>query len=133
MVVLAALQFRLLGSHLGRVLRAVRDDDVAARSYGIGLDRYKALAFAVGSFAAGMSGAHHRALYSYINHETFNAQLSILALTIVILGGMGNVTGAIVGAVLLVGLPEVFRVAAEYRVLIYGLVCCCWSASGRRA
>ncbi len=122
MVVLAALQFRLLGSHLGRVLRAVRDDDVAARSYGIGLDRYKALAFAVGSFAAGVSGAITAHIYSYINHETFNAQLSILALTIVILGGMGNVTGAIVGSVLLVGLPEVFRVAAEYRVLIYGLV-----------
>jgi branched-chain amino acid transport system permease protein len=122
LVVLAALQFRLLGSHLGRVLRAVRDDDVAARSYGIGLNRYKALAFAVGSFAAGISGGITSHIYSYINHETFNAQLSILALTIVILGGMGNVTGAIVGSVLLVGLPEVFRVAAEYRVLIYGLV-----------
>jgi branched-chain amino acid transport system permease protein len=122
LVVLAALQFRLLSSHLGRVLRAVRDDDVAARSYGIGLNRYKALAFAVGSFAAGISGGITSHLYSYINHETFNAQLSILALTIVILGGMGNVTGAIVGSVLLVGLPEVFRVAAEYRVLIYGLV-----------
>ncbi|HEY2872356.1 MAG TPA: ABC transporter permease, partial [Reyranella sp.] len=122
LVVLAALQFRLLGSHLGRVLRAVRDDDVAARSYGIGLNRYKALAFAFGSFAAGISGGITSHLYSYINHETFNAQLSILALTIVILGGMGNVTGAIVGSVLLVGLPEVFRVAAEYRVLIYGLV-----------
>ena len=122
LVVLAALQFRLLRSHLGRVLRAVRDDDVAARSYGIGLDRYKGLAFAVGSFAAGVSGAITSHLYSYINHETFNAQLSILALTIVILGGMGNVIGAIVGAVLLVGLPEVFRVAAEYRVLIYGIV-----------
>lgn len=122
LVVLAALQFRLLSSHLGRVLRAVRDDDVAARSYGIGLNRYKALAFAVGSFAAGISGGITSHLYSYINHETFNAQLSILALTIVILGGMGNVTGAIVGSVLLVGLPEVFRVAAEYRMLIYGLV-----------
>ncbi len=122
MVVLAALQFRLLRSHLGRVLRAVRDDDVAARSYGIGLNRYKALAFAIGSFAAGISGGITAHIYSYINHETFNAQLSILALTIVILGGMGNVAGAIVGSVLLVGLPEVFRVAAEYRVLIYGLV-----------
>jgi len=122
LVILAALQFRLLGSHLGRVMRAVRDDDVAARSYGIGLDRYKALAFAIGSFAAGISGGITSHLYSYINHETFNSQLSILALTIVILGGMGNVTGAIVGSVLLVGLPEVFRVAAEYRVLIYGLV-----------
>jgi branched-chain amino acid transport system permease protein len=122
LAILAALQFRLLGSHLGRVMRAVRDDDVAARSYGIGLDRYKALAFAIGSFAAGISGGITSHLYSYINHETFNSQLSILALTIVILGGMGNVTGAIVGSVLLVGLPEVFRVAAEYRVLIYGLV-----------
>jgi branched-chain amino acid transport system permease protein len=122
LVVLAALQFRLLGSHLGRVLRAVRDDDIAARSYGIRLDRYKALAFAVGSFAAGVSGAITAHLYSYINHETFNSQLSILALTIVILGGMGNVMGAIAGSILLIGLPEVFRIAAEYRVLIYGLV-----------
>jgi branched-chain amino acid transport system permease protein len=122
LVVLVLLQFRLLGSHLGRVLRAVRDDDVAARSYGIRLDRYKALAFAFGSFAAGISGGITAHLYSYINHETFNAQLSILALTIVILGGMGNVLGAIVGSVLLIGLPEVFRVAAEYRVLIYGIV-----------
>ncbi len=122
LVVLAALQFRLLGSHLGRVLRAVRDDDIAARSYGIRLDRYKALAFAVGSFAAGVSGAITAHLYSYINHETFNSQLSILALTIVILGGMGNVMGAISGSILLIGLPEVFRIAAEYRVLIYGLV-----------
>lgn len=122
LVVLAALQFRLLGSHLGRTLRALRDDDVAARSYGIRLGRYKALAFAVGSFAAGISGGVTSHIYSYINHETFNSQLSILALTIVILGGMGNVTGAILGSVLLIGLPEVFRVAAEYRVLIYGLV-----------
>ena len=122
LVVLVLLQFRLLGSHLGRVMRAVRDDDVAARSYGIRLDRYKALAFAFGSFAAGISGGITAHLYSYINHETFNAQLSILALTIVILGGMGNVTGAVVGSVLLIGLPEVFRVAAEYRVLIYGVV-----------
>ena len=122
LVVLAALQFRLLRSHLGRVLRAVRDDDVAARSYGVGLDRYKALAFIVGGFVAGVSGGITSHIYSYINHETFNSQLSILALTIVILGGMGNVTGAIVGSVMLVGLPEVFRVAAEYRVLIYGIV-----------
>ena len=49
-------------------------------------------------------------------------QISVLALTIVILGGMGNVAGAVVGSVLLIGLPEVFRIAAEYRVLIYGIV-----------
>jgi len=122
LVLLAALQFRLLGSHLGRSFRAIRDDDVAARVYGLGLDRYKSLAFIFGGFAAGISGAIAAHLYSYINHETFNTQQSILALTIVILGGLGNVVGAIVGAVALVGLPEIFRVAAEYRILIYGVV-----------
>ena len=122
LVVLALLQLRLLSSHLGRTFRAVRDDDVAARSYGIHLARYKMLAFVFGGFFAGISGAVTSHLYSYINHETFNNQLSMLALTIVILGGMGNVVGAIVGSVLLIGLPEIFRVAAEYRVLIYGIV-----------
>ena len=120
-LVLALLQTRLLGSHLGRTLRAIRDDDVAARSYGISLNRYKGLAFAFGGFGAGISGGITAHLYSYINFETFNAQLSLLALTMVILGGLGNVAGAILGAVALVSLPELFRVTAEYRVLIYGL------------
>lgn len=122
MVVLALLQGRLLGSHLGRSFRAIRDDDIAARAYGLSLNRYKSLAFIFGGFAAGISGGIAAHLYSYINHETFNTQQSILALTVVILGGLGNVVGAIVGSVALVGLPELFRIAAEYRILIYGIV-----------
>lgn len=122
MVVLALLQGRLLGSHLGRSFRAIRDDDIAARAYGLSLNRYKSLAFIFGGFAAGISGGIAAHLYSYINHETFNTQQSILALTVVILGGLGNVVGAILGSVALVGLPEVFRIAAEYRILIYGIV-----------
>jgi branched-chain amino acid transport system permease protein len=118
---LALLQTRFLSSHFGRTLRAVREDEVAARTYGVRVDRYKALAFAFGGFGAGVSGAISAHLYSYINHQTFDAQLSLLALTMVILGGMGNVVGAILGAVALVGLPELFRVTAEYRILIYGL------------
>ena len=122
MVLLALLQVRLLDSHIGRSFRAIRDDDVAARAYGLSLNRYKSLAFIFGGFAAGVSGGIAAHLYSYINHETFNTQQSILALTIVILGGLGNIVGAIVGSVALVGLPEVFRIAAEYRILIYGIV-----------
>jgi len=57
LIILALLQYRLLGSHLGRTLRAIRDDDVAARSYGIGLDRYKSLAFGIAGFSAGIAGA----------------------------------------------------------------------------
>jgi branched-chain amino acid transport system permease protein len=122
LLLLALLQGRLLGSHLGRTLRALRDDDVAARTYGIGLNRYKGLAFAVSGFAAGISGAITAHMYSYINHETFNIQIAVLAVTMIILGGMGNILGAIVGAVALISLPELFRGAAEYRMLIYGVV-----------
>lgn len=121
LVSLALLQVRLVSSHLGRAFRAIRDDDVAARAYGISLNRYKGIAFAVGGFAAGISGAVTAHLYSYINYETFTSQISILALTMVILGGLGNITGAIVGAVALIGLPELFRATAEWRMLIYGI------------
>jgi branched-chain amino acid transport system permease protein len=121
LIALALLHWRLLGSHLGRTFRAIREDDVAARAYGISLDRYKGLAFAYAGFAAGISGGMTAHMYSYINHETFTSQISVLALTMVILGGMGNVLGAIIGAVALVSLPELFRGAAEYRMLIYGV------------
>jgi len=115
-------QSRLLGSHLGRTFRALRDDDVAARAFGVRPGRYKAIGFAIGGFLAGIAGAITAHVYTYINHESFTAQISILALTMVILGGLGNLTGAVVGAVVLVVLPELFRFTAEYRILVYGLV-----------
>ena len=122
LIVLALLQLRLLRSHLGRTWRAVREDDVAARAYGVRPNRYKALAFAWGGFAAGIAGGIAAHLYSYINYQTFDSQVSILGLTMVILGGLGNVAGAIIGAAALIGLPELFRFAAEYRMLVYGVV-----------
>lgn len=121
LLLLAGFQYRLQSSHLGRTMRAMRDDDVAARSYGVALDRYKSIAFAVAGFSAGIAGAILAHVYSYINHETFTSQVSLLALTMVILGGLGNISGGVLGAILLVGLPEVFRFAQEYRMLIYGL------------
>ena len=98
------------------------DDDVGGRAFGVRPGRYKGMGFAVSGLLAGMSGAVTASIYSYINHETFTAQVSILALTMVILGGMGNLVGAIVGAVALIGLPELFRFTAEYRILAYGIV-----------
>ena len=122
LVLLALVQTRLLRSHLGRTFRAIRDDDVAARAYGVSLGRYKGIAFAFAGFGAGVSGAIAAHQYSYINNETFTSTVSISALTMVILGGMGNVLGAVLGAVALTALPELFRGTAEYRMLIYGVV-----------
>ena len=118
----ALFQWRLVRSHLGRTWRAIREDDVAAQAFGINLNRYKAAAFAASAFVAGASGAFTGHMYSYINHETFTSSTGILALTMVILGGMGNMLGAVVGAVVLTALPEVFRGLAEYRYLLYGIV-----------
>ncbi len=120
-LLLTALQWQLLRSPLGRTWRAIREDDVAAQAYGINLNRYKALAFAASAFIAGISGAFTGHMYTYINHETFTNTTSILALTMVILGGMGNMLGALVGSVVLTVLPELFRGLADYRYIFYGL------------
>lgn len=116
----ALLQWRLLGSTLGRAWRMLREDDLAAQAFGVNLNRYKALAFFVAAGIAGLSGAFSAHMYSYINHQTFPAALSILALIAAILGGLGNITGAILGALILTLLPEALRGLAEYRYLFYG-------------
>jgi branched-chain amino acid transport system permease protein len=118
---LALMQGRFLASHLGRTWRAIREDDIAAQTYGVSINRYKALAFVVAGFIGGIGGAISAHLFTYINHETFNWQTSLIALTIVIAGGMGNVVGAILASVVIVRLPELFRVAADFRLLFYGL------------
>ncbi|MCL6512115.1 MAG: ABC transporter permease [Anaerolineae bacterium] len=122
LAIAALFQWRLMQSHLGRTWRAMREDDVAARAFGISLNRYKALAFIASGLVAGLSGAFTAHMYSYINNETFAATTSILGLTMVILGGMGNLAGAVVGAIALTALPEVFRPLADARYLIYGIV-----------
>lgn len=123
-VLLATLviYIRLDRSHLGRTFRAIREDAVAAQSYGISLNRYKGLAFALSGFSAGLSGAITTHMYSYINHETFGNTISILGLTMAILGGMGNALGAVLGAVLLISAPELLRFLGDSRMLVYGLV-----------
>ncbi len=112
---------RIQTSFIGRRFRAIRDDQTAARSFGIRPARYKAVAFALSGFAAGLAGALTAHQYSYVNHETFNAATSTLLLTMVIVGGLGNLWGAILGTVLLTAGVESLRVVSEYRWILYGL------------
>jgi branched-chain amino acid transport system permease protein len=109
-------------SPFGRTIRALREDESAARSLGVHPRRYKATAFAIGAFFAGLAGALTAHLFTYISYETFGSSVSILGITMVILGGLGNFWGAILGALILSGLPELLRFAAEYRYLVYGLL-----------
>lgn len=121
LLLVSLLQWQLMRSPLGRTWRALRDDEVAAQAFGVELNRYKTLVFLVSAFIAGLSGAVTGHMYTYISHETFTNTTSILVLTMVILGGMGNLLGAVIGAVALTVLPELFRGLADYRYLIYGL------------
>ncbi|WP_370302859.1 ABC transporter permease [Pseudooceanicola sp.] len=120
-VVAGLLQARLLNSHLGRTWRAIREDTVAAETYGVASNYYKGLAFGFAGFIAGIGGAVTAHQFSFIDYNTFNLLISVLILTIAILGGLGNITGAVLGAVLVAALPEMFRVLAEYRMMFYGV------------
>jgi branched-chain amino acid transport system permease protein len=106
---------------MDRTLRALRNMR-SRRAHGVSIARYKALAFGFAGFGAGVSGAISARLYTYLNNHTFDSQLSLLAVMMAIRGGMGNILGAILGALAPVGSPEAFRFAAECRILIYGLV-----------
>ena len=118
----AALVWRLQRSQLGLAWRGVRDDEVAARSVGVDLASSKALAFAVGAFLSGLAGSLLAHQFTYIAPDTFGFQVSLLALTVVVLGGMSNILGAILAAAVLVGAPELFRPLQDVRILAYGLI-----------
>lgn len=119
-VLAALLVARLGGSRLGRIWAAVREDEIAAASSGIQATAYKSLAFGIGSAIAGFAGALYASQLTYIEPAQFGISLSVLAVTIVVLGGMRAPIGAFIGAAVLVAIPEVFRQFADWRLLFYG-------------
>jgi branched-chain amino acid transport system permease protein len=121
LIVCIALVTRLQGSQLGLAWRAIREDDTAASASGVDVSAYKALAFALGGGIAGVAGSLLAHQYLYVSPDVFDISLSVLALTIVVLGGMGNPLGTVLGAIVLVGLPELFRPLHDYRLLACGV------------
>lgn len=114
--------YRLRHSRFGRALNYLREDPVAAAGSGINTTRYKLIAFVVGAVWAGMTGTIYAAKMSIISPESFSFWESVILFMIVILGGAGNMAGVILGAFLVIGLPEVFRGFADARLLIFGLL-----------
>lgn len=118
----AGLAFALQHSHLGRIWRSIREDEIAAQSFGVNGSHYKSLAFALGALMAGLGGSLLAHQYTFISPDVFDVPISILAFTIVVLGGMSNILGAIVGTAVLVGGPELFRPLHDVRMLGYGVL-----------
>ncbi len=113
---------RLEQSRFGRALNYLREDPVAAEGSGVNTDRYKLMAFALGAAWAGMTGNLYAAKMTIISPESFSFWESVLLFLIVILGGSGSIPGVLLGAFLVVGLPELFRGFASARMLVFGLV-----------
>jgi branched-chain amino acid transport system permease protein len=116
----AGLVAALLASRFGRAVEAVRDDRLAAEASGIGVTGVRVAAFAVGAGLAGLSGAMFAYYIGFVGPTNFDVQQSLLIFEMAIIGGLGSVRGAVLGAVLLIALPEVFRPLQDYRLGLGG-------------
>ncbi|WP_119460205.1 branched-chain amino acid ABC transporter permease [Rhodospirillaceae bacterium SYSU D60014] len=113
---------RLHHSRIGLAWNALRTDELAARCQGINVTWYKVLAFAVDAFMAAFAGTIYAFYIGYISPDNFTFLVSVTIMTMVIVGGMDNIFGVILGAFLLTVLPEKFRVFSDYRLLLYGVI-----------
>src|SRR5690349_7569627 len=117
------VNIRLQNSRLGRAWEASREDEVAAKAMGINTRNVKLLAFAMGASFGGIAGGIFSATQQFVSPESFGLFESIIVLAMVVLGGMGNIPGVILGAILLTLLPEVLRYTMEpLQMALFGRV-----------
>ena len=112
----------LVRSTHGRAFLSVREDEVAAEAMGINTTYYKVYAFVIGAFFAGIAGGLFGHYLMYLHTNSFTFMRSIEVIIMVVLGGMGSITGSILAAIILTILPEFLRVVKDYRMVIYSLI-----------
>jgi len=112
----------LVHSRSGRAIMSTRDNRIASESVGINVTKYKLLAFTVSAALAGVAGVLYSHNISMLKVSVFDYNMSILVLVYVVLGGIGNLRGSVIAAVVLYALPELLRGFANYRMLIYAVV-----------
>jgi len=113
---------RLYRSKIGLAWNAIRDDEIAAQCQGIDIIHFKIMAFYTNAFFDGLAGAIYAFNVGYISPENFTFWISVIVVTMVIVGGMGNTTGVIFAAVLMTLLPEKFQAVTTYRIWVFALV-----------
>ena len=118
--VAAYFAWRLENSRLGRAWMAIRDDEDVAQALGINLVKAKLLAYGLGAAFAGLAGSIFAVMLTSVYPSSFQLLISINVLALIIVGGMGSLPGVALGAVALVGLPELLREFGEFRFLFYG-------------
>ncbi|MEI6723030.1 MAG: ABC transporter ATP-binding protein [Betaproteobacteria bacterium] len=113
LVAVIVINLRLQNSRIGRAWEAVREDETAARAMGIDTTKIKLLAFAMGASFGGVAGGMFAAIQGFISPESFVFVESVMVVSMVVLGGMGNIRGVILGAMLLSFVPEILRYTVE--------------------
>ena len=121
-LIVAIGAFRLKASRIGRGWEALREDELAAEAMGVNTTWMKLMAFAGGAFVAGGTGALFASFQDSVFPNNFDFPQLVIVYCMVILGGLGNVTGVILGAVILSILPEFLREYGAYRMMSYGLI-----------
>ena len=116
------VMMNLKRSKQGRAIMAIRDNRIAAESVGIDVTRYKLMVFMLAAFFAGAAGVLYGHFFANVKAATFDYNMSIEILVIVVLGGMGSIPGSIIAAIVLTALPEAMREFADYRMLLYAIV-----------
>jgi branched-chain amino acid transport system permease protein len=112
----------MVKSAFGRALISIREDELAAEAMGVNTTRYKVMAFVISSGMAGAAGVLFAHFDGYLNPHSFEFLKSVEILIMVILGGLGSIVGAVIGAITLTVLPEALRQFADYRMIIYSLL-----------
>ena len=120
--VIVLLFILLASSRLGMSINAVREDETAAAAVGINVTKIKVTMFMFGAAIAGAGGGLYASYSSYVLAENFSFHMALVSIFYVAVGGMYTFSGPIVGAVVLTLLPEIFRFAADYRMILYGVV-----------
>jgi branched-chain amino acid transport system permease protein len=121
-VAMTVLMWLLMRSPIGRILRAIRQNENLASACGVAVWKYKLFAFVASAFYAGAAGALYAHYIGFINPETFGVAQSLDAILAVILGGTGTLFGPVLGAFAVVFLPEYLRIADSFRLIVYGLL-----------
>jgi branched-chain amino acid transport system permease protein len=125
LAIAAAILMLLVSIHvrrswMGEIFRAIASDEDAAKSIGINTARYKLWAFGLGTASAGLAGGIYAHFYDIIVPDAFDFIQSITILAMVVVGGIGSTAGAVLGAILLTLMPELFRFINDYKLLVYG-------------
>ena len=111
---------RLMSCRFGRALVGIRENELAAETMGVNTTRYKIQAFVLAAFYAGIAGSYYAHFIKYISPDSFYIYESFILLAMLAFGGQGNLIGPVVGAAVLIIIPELFRFLQEYRMLVYG-------------